>query len=181
MLLCLPSSRLHVVVDCLISHLSHSLKSREEQYLLSPYSPFHTRFSQTNPVFKWSSGCQSTCPDLRSPKYTPTVPAEYRRREPGPELPGRSAPLAPPRAAARGRRALCFPFWPGSGLEACRAHALGAVCGRSGERRSSFWRTCTEVGRARYGRGVLAEGVALSCYSGSTGDPRRAGVLLARA
>lgn len=123
--LCLPSSWLRVVVDCLISHLSHSLKSREEQYLFSPYSPFHTRFSQTNPVFKWSSGCQSTCPDLKSPKYTPTVPVEYRWREPGPELPGRSAPLAPPRATARGRRALCFPFWPGSGLEACRAHALG--------------------------------------------------------
>lgn len=43
-----------------------------------------------------------------------------------------SAPHADPGMAARGRRALCFPFSPGSGPEACRAHALGQFAARRG-------------------------------------------------
>lgn len=122
---------------------------REDQYLFSLYSPFHTRFSSKKHCFQVVFQVVSPLvPIWGSPKYRPTVPTEYRG-ELGLEVSMGSLSLALPLEAARGRWALCFPFWPGSGPEACRAHALGQFAAQPVSRRVPCSLTCTEVGRVR--------------------------------
>lgn len=155
--LCLPSSWLRVVVDSLISHLSHSLENREVQYLHSPYNPFHTRFSQTNPVFKWPFWLSVHLSRLGVSKIHTHCTCGVQVERTWSRAPWPERAICTSRGGRQGPPGSLFSFLARVGAGGLQSACSGAVRGRSGERRSSFWRTFTEVGRARNGRRALAE------------------------
>lgn len=110
-----------------------------------PSSPDFPEQTLSQVLFGLAS-CQSTWPGLRFPKYTTTAAGPVAKAWPKARDPG--AATCTSRGGRQGAPGSLFSLLARVGAGGLQSACSGAVRGPAGERWSSLWLLCTEVGRA---------------------------------